>query len=153
MAVPDRTDLTDCQDELYRMVRDANTRERRINDLEQHIAVMASTLHHFCKTRTGVWTFCENDPCRESRELLGIERHVFPKVYEGNEGQPIADNGFMDDAGLWNCHRCGNTMQPSVFECRHCQTSRAESYQAYCLKLLVDEREFARANGEEVDPQ
>lgn len=68
-------------------------------------------------------------------------------------GRPILDNGFMDDAGLWNCHRCKNTMQPSFFECVQCGTSKAESYQAYCLDLLVKQREFHRANGDEVDPQ
>lgn len=67
--------------------------------------------------------------------------------------QPILDNGFMDDAGLWTCHRCRNTMQPSEFECGHCQTTRGESYQAYCLSLLVEQREFHLANGDEVHPQ
>lgn len=79
MSVRDRDDLTDCQDELYRVVRTANALDRRINDLEQHIALMASTLHNFCTSKTAIWTFCESDPCRESREILGIERKVTPK--------------------------------------------------------------------------
>ena len=97
--------------------------------------------------------------------------------------QPILDNGFMADAGLWDCHHCGNTMQPGAFECGHCTTTRAESYRVYCdkiaagtcicptfgkdqgrsffcpqhgnaaLKQLVAERDFHRDNGDEVDPQ
>jgi len=79
MAVPDRTDLTDCQDELHRLVRDMNRETRRVNDLEQQLFVHASALHNHCKSKHSTFTYCDNDCCRDACRILNIERRVSVK--------------------------------------------------------------------------
>lgn len=77
MAVPDRDDLTDCQEELHRLVRQLTARERYINDLEQHITTVVSFLHrtHVSST-SATFPYCSRQVCKHTAELLGMEPSV-----------------------------------------------------------------------------
>ena len=80
MSVPDRDALTDCEDELHRLVRDMNTRERYINDLEQHVNTLISLLHREHSGRYhATFPYCKRQMCKHTTELLGIEPKVTPK--------------------------------------------------------------------------